>query len=112
MSTLLRFRLSCCVLIAALGTPLVVSNASAAAAEPVRAQAVEAGFSPDRLARLEGAMNDWVQRGWMPGCVAMVIRDGRVGFLHAAGYDDLNARTPLRTDAIFRIASVQCFYGI
>ena len=105
MSTLFRFRLSCCVLIAALGTPLVVSNASAAAAEPVRAQAVEAGFSPDRLARLEGAMNDWVQRGWMPGCVAMVIRDGRVGFLHAAGYDDLNARTPLRTDAIFRIAS-------
>ena len=105
MSTLFRFRLSTCVLIAALGTPLLVSNASAAAAEPVRAQAVEAGFSPDRLARLEGAMNDWVQRGWMPGCVAMVIRDGRVAFLHAAGYDDLNARTPLRTDAIFRIAS-------
>jgi hypothetical protein len=58
MTPVLRLRSCTFVLIAALGAALFAPNASAAAAESVRAQAVEAGFSPERLARVESAMND------------------------------------------------------
>lgn len=88
----------------ALGAALVVSS-SAVAAPHASEASVQAGFSVERLQRLEQGMNDWVQRGWMPGCVALVIRDGHVAFLRAAGYADLEAQTPLQTDALFRIAS-------
>ncbi len=87
------------------GTVVTSGPLSAAPSSATDEQTIAAGFSPERLARLDRAMDDWVKRGWMPGCVALVIRDGHIAYLRAAGFDDLETRTPLRTDAIFRIAS-------
>ncbi len=64
-----------------------------------------AGFSSERLKRIDREMNDWVQKGWAPGCVALIIRDGKIAYYKAAGYNDLEAKTALQKDAIFRIAS-------
>lgn len=41
----------------------------------------------------------------VPGAIALVMRDGKVLYRKAVGYDDFIQQTPLRTDAIVRIAS-------
>jgi CubicO group peptidase (beta-lactamase class C family) len=64
-----------------------------------------AGFSSERLARLDSAMNDWVKKRWMNGAVALVVRNGKIAFYKSAGYNDLQSKTALTKDAIFRIAS-------
>jgi len=63
------------------------------------------GFSSERLKRIDNAMNEWVQKEWMQGCEALVIRNGKIVYYKTAGYNDLEAKTPLAKDAIFRIAS-------
>jgi CubicO group peptidase (beta-lactamase class C family) len=41
----------------------------------------------------------------VPGALALVMRDGKALYRKAVGYDDFVQQTPLRTNAIFRIAS-------
>ena len=50
-------------------------------------------------------MNEWVQKEWMNGGVALVARNGKIAYYKAAGFNDPEAKTPLQKDAIFRIAS-------
>jgi CubicO group peptidase (beta-lactamase class C family) len=64
-----------------------------------------AGFSTERLKRIDREMNEWVQKGWMNGGVALVIHNGKIAYYKAAGYNDLDTKAPLQKDAIFRIAS-------
>ena len=64
-----------------------------------------AGFSTERLKRIDREMNEWVQKGWMNGGVALIIHDGKIAYYKAAGYNDLATKTPLQKDGIFRIAS-------
>ncbi len=64
-----------------------------------------AGFSSQRLARLDSTMNDWVSKRWINGAVALVIRHGKIAYYKAKGYNDLETKTPLDKEAIFRIAS-------
>jgi CubicO group peptidase (beta-lactamase class C family) len=64
-----------------------------------------AGFSSDRLKRLDREMNDWAQKEWMNGGVALIIHNGKVAYYNAAGYNDIDTKSPLQKDAIFRIAS-------
>jgi len=72
----------------------------------INVESVESvGFSPERLKRIDDAMNDWVKQGWMNGAVGMIIRDGKIVYYKAAGYNDIDAKTPLPKDDIFRIAS-------
>ncbi|MBL7744025.1 MAG: serine hydrolase [Chitinophagaceae bacterium] len=64
-----------------------------------------AGFSSDRLKRIDNAMNEWVSKGWMQGGVALLVRDGKIVYHKAAGYNDLDTRAAMQKDGIFRIAS-------
>lgn len=63
------------------------------------------GFSSARLARLDSGMNSWVKKNWMNGAVALVARHGKIVFDKAYGYNDLETKTPLDKNGIFRIAS-------
>ena len=67
--------------------------------------AEEAGFSSERLKRLDREMNDWAQKEWMNGGVALVIRNGKVAYYKATAYNDLETKSILQKDGIFRIAS-------
>ena len=69
------------------------------------ANAASGGFSSNRLERIDNAMNEWVQKEWMNGAVAMIVHDGKIVYHKAAGYNDLASKTPLQKDGIFRIAS-------
>jgi CubicO group peptidase (beta-lactamase class C family) len=74
--------------------------------KPIAAAVAEtAGFSTERLKRLDNAMNEWVQKEWMQGGVAIIIRDGKIVYYKAAGYNDLETKAPLQKEGIFRIAS-------
>lgn len=63
------------------------------------------GFDAARLARLDTAFQMNVDSQWVAGVVALVMRDGVVVYEKAFGWSDREARRPMRTDAIFRIAS-------
>jgi CubicO group peptidase (beta-lactamase class C family) len=65
-----------------------------------------AGMSAERLARMAARMKEFVDAGKTAGIVTLVARHGRVAALDAIGYQDLEAKTPMRPDSIFRVMSV------
>ncbi len=64
-----------------------------------------AGFSSEKLKRLDNEMNEWVKKEWMHGSVALIIRNGKVAYYKAAGYNDLDTKSIMQKENIFRIAS-------
>jgi CubicO group peptidase (beta-lactamase class C family) len=66
----------------------------------------EIGLSSARLARLGAVMRSEIERGRVPGAVALVARRGRLGFFDSFGQRDAASGAPMRTDAIFRIYSM------
>ena len=85
---------------------LIATLTAAQRSLPVKAAIPEmAGFSSERLKRIDNAMNEWVEKGWMQGGEALIIRNGKIVYYKAAGYNDLENKSLLQTDAIFRIAS-------
>jgi CubicO group peptidase (beta-lactamase class C family) len=65
-----------------------------------------AGFSKTRLARLTAAMQGYVDRGDIAGVVTLVQRRGEIVHGDVLGWQDEEARTPMRRDTLFRIASM------
>ena len=63
------------------------------------------GFSSERLKRIDDNINKWIADGRLNGTVALIIRNGKIIYHKAFGYDDLEKTKPVRTDNIFRIAS-------
>jgi CubicO group peptidase (beta-lactamase class C family) len=66
----------------------------------------EIGLSSARLARLGAVMRSEIERGRLPGAVALIARRGRLGFFESFGQRDAASGAPMRTDAIFRIYSM------
>ncbi len=64
------------------------------------------GLSEDALDRLDQVLNREVEQGRLPGAVALVAREGRIGYLNAFGRRDPKADEPMAADAIFRIYSM------
>ena len=63
------------------------------------------GFSEARLERLNPSLGYYIDGGDIPGCVALVAR-GNTVHVTALGQQDVAGDTPMRRDAIFRIASM------
>jgi CubicO group peptidase (beta-lactamase class C family) len=51
------------------------------------------------------ALDRYVDEGRLPGAVVHVVRRGRLVYSEAVGHRDVEAGSPMTTDAIFRIAS-------
>jgi CubicO group peptidase (beta-lactamase class C family) len=64
------------------------------------------GFDPVRLERLDRVIETEIQGGRLAGAVMLVKRDGQDAVLKAYGNHDVEKAIPMRTDAIFRIASM------
>jgi CubicO group peptidase (beta-lactamase class C family) len=64
------------------------------------------GVSAERLQRLHDGMKAFVDRKEVAGVVTLVMRDGKTVDIHATGYQDIESNVPMRTDTIFRIASM------
>lgn len=76
-----------------------------AAAQRSAASAPPSGFDPQRLARIDSFMQRAVDSNRVAGVVALVMRDGKVVYERAFGWADREAKRPMRTNAMFRIAS-------
>lgn len=63
------------------------------------------GMSTARLQRMDAVINDYIAKGRQAGVGVLVARNGRIVYHKAYGQDDMQAKTPLKRDAIFRIAS-------
>jgi CubicO group peptidase (beta-lactamase class C family) len=64
-----------------------------------------AGVSAERLKRIDTMLAGWVARERTNGAVALIVRDGKIVFNKAYGYNDEEKKTPIHTDDIYRIAS-------
>ncbi|WP_323134276.1 serine hydrolase domain-containing protein [Tellurirhabdus rosea] len=64
-----------------------------------------AGFAPDRLKRLDELMQGFVDGGIAPNAVTFVARNGQIVHYKAFGFSNLEKKTPLKRDDIYRIAS-------
>src|SRR5262245_17162022 len=64
------------------------------------------GMSSERLQRLHQGMQGFVDRKEVGGIVTLVARDGKTGDVHAVGFQDVESRTAMKSDTIFRIASM------
>lgn len=64
------------------------------------------GFAPDRLRRIETALDAEISAGTLPGAVLAIAREGQLAYFESFGHLDPAARTPMPKDAIFSIASM------
>jgi CubicO group peptidase (beta-lactamase class C family) len=64
------------------------------------------GISAERLGRLHQGMQGFVDRHEVGGIVTLIARDGKVVDVHPSGFQDVENRTPMKADTIFRIASM------
>ena len=64
------------------------------------------GFDPVRLQRLDDTINREIAGGQLAGAVMIVKRNGEDAVLKAYGQADIENQLPMKTDAIFRIASM------
>lgn len=65
----------------------------------------EAGFSADRLKRLDSWLQSLIDQGLAPNAVTFVAHRGKVVHYKAVGYSNLEKKTPLKRDDFYRIAS-------
>ena len=85
---------------------LVLLAGSIVVAQRPAAAPAQAAAAVERLDRLHRGMQGFVDRNEAGGIVTLIARDGKVVDLHAVGFQDKEAKTPMRTDTIFRIASM------
>jgi CubicO group peptidase (beta-lactamase class C family) len=75
-------------------------------AETTRARPEDVGLSSERLLRIQDTMRRHIEAGDFSGAVTLVARKGRLAHLEAHGIMDLETKTPMPRDAVFRIASM------
>jgi len=66
----------------------------------------QAGFSSSRLYRVNDLMNRYVESGKLAGVVTCLARRGKIFHQENFGYQNLETKTPVSYDSIFRIYSM------
>jgi CubicO group peptidase (beta-lactamase class C family) len=64
------------------------------------------GLDPQRLGRIDTAINEEIAAGKIPGAVALIAHNGKLVYHKSFGFADLDSQTPMQTNSIFRIASM------
>ncbi len=72
----------------------------------ITARPEEVGLSSERLDRIASAIQRSIDEGRIAGAVSLVARQGKIVYFKAAGMANRETKTPMRTDAIFRICSM------
>jgi len=80
--------------------------ASIAAAPLAVSKAEDAGMSSERLARIAALVQRHIDEKDISGAVTLVARRGKVVHFEAHGLADIDARRPMQTGALFRMASM------
>jgi CubicO group peptidase (beta-lactamase class C family) len=78
---------------------------TAQTAKPRTAVSSKALLPPERVERIDRALQRYVDENRIGGAVALVLRDGQPVYERAVGWSDKEAGRRMTTDTIFRIAS-------
>lgn len=78
----------------------------ALAQTPTTPRPEQLGFDAARLQRLTDTYKGYVDRGELPGAVLLIARGDKIAYFEAIGFQDRDKKTPMKTDAIFRLASM------
>jgi CubicO group peptidase (beta-lactamase class C family) len=78
---------------------------TAQTAKPRTAVSSKALLPPERVERIDRALQRYVDENRIGGAVALVLRDGQPVYERAVGWSDKEAGRWMTTDTIFRIAS-------
>ncbi|HZY81919.1 MAG TPA: serine hydrolase domain-containing protein [Cyclobacteriaceae bacterium] len=65
----------------------------------------DAGMSSARLSKIDKMIEEHIANGWIPGAVVLIARNGKIVYHKAYGYSDVESKTAMKKDNIFRIAS-------
>ncbi len=71
----------------------------------VTQRSTELTLSPERLARIDGLLQQHTEQKRIAGAVALVLRDGKPVYERAVGWSDKEAGRRMTADTVFRIAS-------
>ncbi|MBS0548771.1 MAG: serine hydrolase [Proteobacteria bacterium] len=88
------------------GLAALLVSARAVAQTPAPVDPTAAGFSPQRLARIEAWFKARIASGAMPGAAVAIWHDGKPAYLKPVGTQDRAKKVPMRYDSIFWIASM------
>ncbi len=91
-------KLAICVLLALLAVPLPAQT-------PSKAKPEDVGLSTERLQRINEVIQRYIDSNQISGAVTLVARKGRLAHFEAQGVLDIEAKKPIRKDALFRMAS-------
>jgi CubicO group peptidase (beta-lactamase class C family) len=69
-------------------------------------KAEDAGLSSERLQRINQVIQRYIDDKQITGAITVVNRRGRTAHFEAQGMMDAEARTPMRRDGVFRMASM------
>lgn len=71
----------------------------------IRTSGAAAGFSDEKLKRLDSFFNAAIKNGYAPNAVTFIARNGQIVHNKAYGFSNLEKHTSAKTTDIFRIAS-------
>lgn len=94
------------VLAAAAAVTVTASLLGAGGTIPSAPRPEDVGFASERLPRIHETVQRYLDSRQLAGAVTLVARRGKVAHFEAHGVMDLDSKTPMRKDAIFRIASM------
>ncbi|MFI5153214.1 MAG: serine hydrolase domain-containing protein [Chitinophagales bacterium] len=63
------------------------------------------GMSSESLKKIDRLVDEYVKNRYVAGATAIVARNGKIVYYKGLGYDDIDAHTLMKRDAICRIAS-------
>jgi CubicO group peptidase (beta-lactamase class C family) len=64
------------------------------------------GISSERLNHLDSNINQWIKEDQLNGATMIILRNGKIVYHKALGFANKQQNVPMRTDHIFRIASM------
>jgi len=87
----------------AVGGHAYAQTATPAKSKTSKAQPLTTSLTP--MPGIDRLLQEYTADNRVPGAIALVAHDGKIVYRKAFGYDDTGAKTPLKPDAIFQIAS-------
>ena len=74
-------------------------------AQTIRLNTKNNAVDYERLAKIDGLVNDYINKNWLTGAVSIVIKDNQVIQYKGYGYADMATKKPMQKDQLFRIMS-------
>ena len=74
-------------------------------AQVIQTNAINQSVDYTKLAKIDGLVNEYIQKNWLTGAVTIIIKDNQLVQYKGYGYADVATKKPMKNDAIFRIMS-------